>query len=167
MISCGMCCGDSVAAAISLVTRSTATTVTSVPQNRGGLGLPLSIFFALLALDAIPGVGQRVETLETDISSAVVTFAELLGIPIKPPQRFVDVPEKTTFLTRKQKRFLALHRVGALIGHVERIRAQITIGALGRRTECLVVVTKLLENPLPLFEQAFLKVLQALFRHRL
>src|SRR5437762_4989488 len=161
-----MCCGERLAAATSFVTRSTATTVTSVPQKRGGLGLPLSIFFALLALDAIPGVRQGVETLETDISSAVVALAELLGISIESPQRLVDVPEKTTFLACKQKCLLALHGVRALVGHVEGVSAQITIGALRRRTECLVIVAQLLENALPFLEQALLKMLQALFRHR-
>src|ERR1700682_1650256 len=114
-----MCCGDKVAAAISFVARSSATTVTSVPQNRGGLGLALSIFFALLALDAIPGMRQRVETLEADVSPAGVALAELLRIAIEPAQCFVDVPEETAFLAREQKRLFALHGVGALIGHVE------------------------------------------------
>jgi hypothetical protein len=53
-----------------------------VPQNRGGLGLALSIFFALLALDAVPGVRQRVETLEAYVSAAIVAFPELFGIAI-------------------------------------------------------------------------------------
>src|SRR3954467_13599561 len=96
MISCGMCCGASCAAAISLVTRSTATTVISVPQNRGGLGLALSIFFALLALDAVSGVRERVETLEADLPAAVMTLAELLRIAIEAPQCLVDVPEEPT-----------------------------------------------------------------------
>src|SRR6185295_10259041 len=98
MISCGMCCGESCAAAISLVTRSTATTTIKVPQKRGGLGLALSIFFALLALDAIPGVRQCVEALEADLAPAVVAFSKLLGIPIKPVQSFVDVPQEAAFL---------------------------------------------------------------------
>jgi hypothetical protein len=46
--------------------------------------LPLSIFFALLALNAISGVGQRVEALEADLLAAVVALAELLRITIKP-----------------------------------------------------------------------------------
>src|SRR5438105_3753347 len=154
-----MCCGERVAAAISLVTRSTATTRTIVPQKRGGLALPLSIFFALLAFDAISGVRQRVETLEADVLPAVVALAELFRISIKSAQRFVDVPEKATFLARKEKRFLALHGIGALVGHVERVCTQIAVGALRRRTECLVVVPELLQNPLPLFKQALLKVL--------
>src|SRR3954454_2703628 len=114
-----MCCGESVAAAISLVTRSSATTAIRVPQKRGGLGLPLSIFFALLALDAISGVGQRVETLIADLATAIVALAELLGVPIEAAQCFVDVPEESSFLTREEKRFLSLHGVGALVRHVE------------------------------------------------
>src|SRR6266550_1195536 len=162
-----MCCGDSVAAAISLVARSRATTVISVPQNRGGLDLPLSIFFALLALDAISRVRQRVEPFESDLSPAVVALPELLRIPVQPAQRLVYVPEKTAFLTREQKRFLALHRIGTLVGHVKGVCAQIAVRTLGRRTECLVVMAELLENALPLFHEALLEVLQALFWHRL
>src|SRR3954462_11417144 len=114
-----MCWGANCVAAISLVTRSIATTVISVPQKRGGLGLALSIFFALLALDAVPGVRQRVETLEAYLPAAVVTFSELFRIPIEPAQRLVDMPEKATFLAGEKKCLFALHRVGALIGHVK------------------------------------------------
>src|SRR3954469_17567045 len=119
MISCGTCCGESVAAAISLVTRSSATTVISVPQKRGVLDLPLSIFFTLLALNAVSGVWQRVETLEADLLAAVMAFAELLRVSIEPAQGLVDVPQETTLLAREEERLLALHRVGTLIGHVE------------------------------------------------
>src|SRR3982751_555480 len=118
MTSCGMCCGERLAAAISLVTRSTATTMTNVPQKRRGLGLALSIFFALLALDAISGVRKRVEPLEADLSPTVMALAELLRIPVKAPEGLVDVPEETAFLAREQKSFFAFHRVGAFIGHV-------------------------------------------------
>src|SRR5947207_2279401 len=167
MISCGMCCGERVAAAISLVARSTATTRTSVPQNRGGLGLPLSIFFALFAFDAIPGVRQRVETLEADVFSAIVAFAELLRISIKSAQRFIYVPEKPPFLAGKQECLLSLHGVSTLVRHMKRVSAQITVGPLRRGPECLVVVAELLEDALSFFKQALLKMLQALFRHRL
>src|ERR1700693_519671 len=80
IISCGMCCGERLAAAISFLTRSSTTTSTRVPQKRGGLGLALSIFFALLALDAVSGVRQCVEALEAYFAPAVVAFAELLGV---------------------------------------------------------------------------------------
>src|SRR5689334_23975657 len=117
--SCGTCCGESADAAINFVTRSITTTATSVPQKRRVLCLPFSIFFALLALNAISGVWQCIETLEADLATAIVTLAELLGIPIKPAQRFIDVPQEPSLLACKQERLFALHRVGALIGHVE------------------------------------------------
>src|SRR2546423_10940632 len=119
MPSCGTCCGESAAAAISFVTRSIPTTAMSVPQKRRVLYLPFSIFFALLALNAISGVWQRIEPLEADLPTAIVTLAELLGIPVKAAQRFVDVPEESSFLAGKQERLFTLHRIGALIGHVE------------------------------------------------
>src|SRR4051812_17330058 len=106
-----MCCGESVAAAMSFVTRSSATTTTRVPQKRGGLALALSIFFALLALDAVSSVRQRVETLERDLLSTVVALAELLGISVEAAQRFIDMPEEPSLLAREQERLLALHRV--------------------------------------------------------
>jgi hypothetical protein len=81
--------------------------------------LALSIFFALLALDAVSGVRQCVEALEADLAPAVVAFAELFGVAIKPAKRFVNVPEETAFLTSEEKRFLALHCIRALVGHVE------------------------------------------------
>src|SRR3981081_777493 len=117
-ISCGMCCGDRLVAAITFVARSSATTSIKVPQKRGGLGLALSIFFALLALYAISGVRQRVETLEAYLAPAVVAFAELLGVAIEPAKRFVDVPEETAFLAPEQKSFFSLPCVSAPIGPV-------------------------------------------------
>src|SRR5450759_5208673 len=153
-----MCCGDSDAAAISLVTSSRATTVISVPQKRGVLGLALSIFFALLALDAIPGVRQRVETLEADLSPAVVALAELFGIAIEPAKFFVDVPEETAFLAREQKCLLALFCVCTLIGHGKGISAQIAVRILRRRSESFVVVAQLLQDALSLLEQSLLEL---------
>ena len=91
----------------------------NVPQKRGVLDLPLSIFFALLALYAIPGVGQRIEALKADFLAAVVAFPELLGVAIQSTQCFVDVPQESAFLAGEEERFLALHRVGPLVGHVE------------------------------------------------
>src|SRR5512132_2778907 len=154
-----MCCGDKVAAAINFVTRSSATTVTNVPQKRGGLALPLSIFFALLALDAIPGVRQCVETLEADLAATIVALTELLRIAIKSAERFVDVPEEAPFLAREEKSLLALHGIRALIRHVEGVCAQIAIRALRSRSKCLVVMPELFEHALPLFEEALLKML--------
>src|SRR5687767_1233898 len=120
-----MCCGDRFATASTFVTTSSATTVASTPQKRAGLGLALSIFFALLALDAVPRVRKRVEALERDFLTAVVAFAEGLRRPIKAAQCLIDVPEKTSFLACEQKGLFSLHGVGALVGHVERVRAEI------------------------------------------
>jgi|GEM_PF-6775040 len=97
----------------------------------------------------------------------VVAFAELLGVTIKPAKRFVDVPEETTLLAREEKRLFALHRIGALIGHVEGVCAQIAVRALRSRSEGLVVVPQLLQDALPLFEEALFKMLKAFLGHRL
>src|SRR2546423_1600652 len=115
----GRCGGERAAGAIILVTRWMPQTAMGVPEKRRVLYLPFSIFFALLALNAISGVWQRIEPLEADLPTAIVTLAELLGIPVKPAQRFVDVPEESSFLAGKQERLFTLHRIGALIGHVE------------------------------------------------
>src|SRR5258705_4735237 len=162
-----MCCGDSAEAAISLVARSTATTTIRVPQKRGGLGLALSIFFALLALDTVSGVRQCVEALEAYLSPAVVALPEVLRVPIEAGQRFVDVPEESAYLAHKQKRFSALHRIGALIRHVKGVCAQVAVRTLRGRPESLVVMPQLLQDALALFEQSLLKMLKVFLRHRL
>jgi hypothetical protein len=66
-------------------------------------------------------VRQRIETIESDRLPALLAAAELFRRAVEPPQRFVHVPEIASFLRGEQKRFLALHRVGALIGHMEGI----------------------------------------------
>ena len=66
------------------------------------------------------------------------------------------MPEEPAFLAREQERLFALHRVRALIGHVERVRAQVTVRRLRRGPERLVIVTKLLQHSAALFEQALL-----------
>src|ERR687896_681175 len=151
--------------ATALVTTSTNATTATTGQNSPGL--PLCIFLALLALDAIPRVRQRVETLVRDVVSAVVALAEGLRRPVEPPQRLVDVPQEATLLAREEEGLLALHRVGALIRHVERVAAQVTVGRLGRRAEGLVVVPELLEHAPPLLEKPLLEVLEHLLRHGL
>ena len=91
-------------------------------QNSARVSFATScIFLALLALDAVARVRQRVEPLEGDVVAAVVALAERLGRPVQPAQRLVDVPEEPPFLAREQERLLALHGVGALVGHVERV----------------------------------------------
>ena len=69
--------------------------------------LLLRIFLARLAVDAIPGVRQRVEPLERDVVPALVAFAEGLGRAVQPAECLVDVPEESSFLARHQERFLA------------------------------------------------------------
>src|SRR5258705_3665929 len=162
-----MCCGDSTEAAISLVARSTATTTIRVPQKRGGLGLALSIFFALLALDTVSGVRQCVEALEAYLSPAVVALPELLWVPIEAAQPFVDVPEESAFLAREQKRLFPLHRIRALIRHVEGVCAQVAVRTLRGRPVRLVVIRQLLQDALALFEQSLLTMLKVFLRHRL
>src|ERR1700694_4682300 len=152
--------------AIAFVTTSSAATSAITAQKRVAL-LRLCIFLALLALNAVAGMRKRVEPLERDVVAAVVALPEGLRRAIQAAQRLVDVPEETPFLAREQERLLALHRVGALIRHVERIAAEIAVSFLRRGTECLVVVTQLLQHALPLLEQSFLEVLELLLGHRL
>ena len=52
------------------------------------------------------------------------------GDAVEPAERLVDVPEEPTFLAREQERLLPLHRVGALVGHVERVRAQVAVAPI-------------------------------------
>src|SRR5438270_8674194 len=107
--------GDSsVRTANVLVTMSLATTAVRIGQKSRAF-LSLSIFFALLALDAIPRVRQRIEPLECDVLATIVALPERLGRLVQPPQRLIDMPQEPAFLTREEKRFLPLHRVGSLI----------------------------------------------------
>src|SRR6266511_6341147 len=138
-----MCCGRSSLAAAIFVKKSVTTTVSRTLQMSGELRR-LSIFFALLALDAIACVRQGVESLERYLLSAIVALAELLGRAVQPAKSFVDVPEKAAFLTGEEERLLALHRVRSLIGHVERVGAQVAVSALRSRSESLVIVPQLL-----------------------
>src|SRR6185503_11716547 len=98
-------------------------------QNTTALGpLFLGIFLALLALDAIAGVRQRVESLERDLVAAVVTLSERLWRPVESAERLIDEPQEPAFLAGEQERLLALHGVRALVRHVERVRAQVAVG---------------------------------------
>src|SRR5579884_3788530 len=118
-----MPCGISRTVATAFVQKSRAATITSTGQKRpafappalcaAGARLLLCIFLPLLAVDAIAGVRQRVESLERDLVAALVTAAKVVGIANEAPQRFIDVPEEPAFLAREQERFFALHRVGA------------------------------------------------------
>src|SRR5687767_7101591 len=118
--------------AISLVTKSATTTAIAVPQNRRR-SAAFTIFLPGLALDAETGVGQRIETVEADRLATLLAAAEPLGRAVQPARRFVHVPQVAAFLRREQERLLALHRVGALVGHVERIAREVAVGGLEAR----------------------------------
>src|SRR5215211_1296706 len=148
------------------MTSATTTTTTTV-QNNGGLALPLCIFLTLLAVNAESRMRQCVQPLVCNILPAVVAFPESLGGAVQPAQCFVEVPEESPFLAREQERLLTLHRVSALIRHVERVGAEIAVGALRRRAERLIVVAELLDDSLPLVHEALLEMIEQLFRHRL
>src|SRR6266404_7093868 len=141
----------------SLVTRSAATTAPAVVQN-SRRSAALAIFFFRFALDAQPGVRQRVEPLEADLVAALLALAEFLRRLKQSPQRLVHVPEVAPFLRGEQERLLALHGVGALIGHVERVAREVPVGRLETRVEGLIVVAELLHHPRALFVEPLLQV---------
>src|SRR5688500_6675478 len=149
------------------VTTSATSTAISTLQKVAGLGALLSNLVLLLAGDAVPRVRQGIEALEGDQLPAALAVAERLGGAVQASQRLVDVPEEPSLLAREEERLLPLHGVRALIGHVERVRAQVAVRRLRRRPEGLVVVPELLEHALALLEQPLLEVLQLLLRHSL
>src|SRR6184192_492924 len=153
--------GASHASASSLVARSATTTTAAVPQNTRR-SATLAIFLLGLALDAEPGVRQRVEPLEHDVLAALLALAELLGRLIQPPQGLVDVPEIAALLRGEQERFLTLHGVGALVRHVERVAREVAVRRLQTRVEGLVVIAELLHHPGALLEQSLLEMGQLL-----
>src|SRR5829696_4482602 len=158
--------GGSEFSAIIFVTTSATTMNATTGQNTTALGpLLLGIFLALLALDAVPRMRERIEPLERNLLTTVVAFPERLGCPVQSSERCVDVPEEAAFLAREQERLLALHGVRALVGHVERVGAQVTIRRLWRGPERLVVMAKLLKHSAALLEQALLEVLEILLVH--
>src|SRR5674476_171942 len=164
--SCWMRCGASSRSANPFVTTSITITKAKTGQ-KSVLLLRLRIFLLLLALNAETGVRERIEPLEGDFLPAVVALAECLGRAIETTQRLVDVPEEPPLLTCEQERLFALHRIRALIRHVERIAAEIAVGLLRGAAERLIVVAELLEHALPLFHQPLLEVLELLLGHRL
>src|SRR5438034_8574635 len=115
--------------AISLVTKSETTTAVAVPQN-SRRSAAFTIFLFGLALDAQAGMRERIETVEPDGLAALLATAEALGRAVQPPQRLVHVPEVAAFLRREQELLFALHRVGALIGHVEGVAREIAVRRL-------------------------------------
>src|SRR3954469_9785953 len=115
---CGSPSNPSRDAAIAFVEKSIAVTITNTGQNSPAL--LLRIFLTLFAVDAIAGVRQRIESLEGDLVPALMALAEVFRIAVQTAQRLVDVPEEPPFLAREEERLLALHRVRALVRHVER-----------------------------------------------
>src|SRR2546427_10698973 len=111
---------DSTPSATSLVRMSRVTMPSTVPQNRRRLAA-LSILFLRLALNAQAGVRQRVESIEADFLAALLALPELVRILVQAPQRLVHVPQVAALLRSEQERLFALHRIGALVRHVERI----------------------------------------------
>src|SRR5688572_17795034 len=155
---------NNAASATSLVAKSSATTTSAVIQKRRR-SAALAILFLLLAGDAQAGVGQRVEPLEPDLLAAVVAVAELVGAAVQPPERLVHMPEIPPLLRGEEKLLLALHGVGALVGHVEGVGGQIAVGGLERAVEGLVVIPELLHHARPLFDQTLLQMGQLLLVH--
>src|SRR5690242_17893048 len=133
----------------------------TVPQKSRRLAA-LSILFLRLAVDAQPRMRQRVEPVEPDLFAALLALAEFFGILVQTAQRLVHVPEVAPFLRREQERLLALHGVGALVGHVEGVARQIAVGALETRVEGLVVVPELLHHPGPFLEEPLFEVRELL-----
>src|SRR5262245_52349425 len=114
MTGCGLN-GVSVFSAIIFVTMSATTMTATTGQNTTALGpLLLGIFLALFALDAIPRVRERIESLEGDFLTAIVTLAERFRCTIQAAECLVDVPQETAFLAREQERLLSFHGVRAL-----------------------------------------------------
>src|SRR6188768_3657316 len=104
----------------SLVARSATTTaVAAVRKSRRSA--PLGILFLLLARDAEPRVRQGIEAVEPDLGAAGLALPELVGGRVEAAEGLVHVPEIASFLRRHQELLLPLHRVGALVRHVERV----------------------------------------------
>src|SRR5512141_597531 len=145
---------------------TSATTITTTTlQNSGGLDLPLCIFLALLAVNAISRMRKRVEPVVGDVRTAVVTLAKGFRRAIEATQRLVEVPEEPSLLTGEQERLLPLHCIGTLVGHVEGIRTQIAVRTLLRGPEGFIPVSELLENALALIKQTLLEVIEHLLVH--
>src|SRR3990172_8386683 len=136
-----------------LVRKSLTTTLAATPQ-KSRLLAPFTVFLLRLALDAQPGVRQRVESLEPHFLAALMALAVFLRRQIETAQGLVHVPQVTALLRGKQELFLPLHRIRALIGHVEGVGGQIAVVTLERRIERLPVVAQLLHHPGPLFPES-------------
>src|SRR5260370_9668444 len=153
--------GVSADSASSLVAMSATTTAAAVAQN-SRRSAPLAIFLLGLALDAQSGVGQGVQALEQDVLAALFTLAELVRRLIQASQRLVHVPQVATLLRGEQERLLALHGVGALVRHVERIAREIPVGRLQARVQRLAALPHPLHHPPPFLLTALPKQLPPL-----
>src|SRR3954468_12391056 len=149
-------CGRNDVSAHHLVATSAAVTVATTAQKAAALFL--RIFLALLAVDAESRVRKRVETIVRDLVAALVALPERFRRAIEATQRFVDVPQEAAFLARHEEHLFALHGVGALVGHVERIRALVPVLVL----HALVGPAELLQHTLALVQQPLLEILQLL-----
>src|SRR5512146_1812392 len=129
--------------------------------------LPLSIFLTLLAGYAQPGMRQRVEPIEVDVPTTRLALPEYFRRLVQPPERLINVPEKSPFLAGEEKCLLTLHGICALIRHVEGIRTQVAVRRLRGGGEGLGVVAELLEHAAALLEQSLLEVGQLLLGHGL
>src|SRR3989441_7165089 len=115
-----------------------------------------------LAADAQPGVRQGVQPVEADVLAALLALAVLLRRGVEAAQRLVHVPEVAALLRCEQERLLLLHRVGALVGHAERVAREIAVGGLEAGVEGFAVIAELLHHPVTLLVQPLLEVLQLL-----
>src|SRR5438034_11070983 len=82
---------------------------------------------------------------------------------LRRPPRSTLFPYTTLFRSRgEQEGLLALHGVGALIRHVERVAREVAVGRLQAGVEGLVVVAELLHHPSALLVETLLQVGQLL-----
>src|SRR5690606_28878432 len=144
---------------------STSTTSSTLQKSMLFQLLLLVIFLALLAVNAVSCVRQRVEPLERHVLPARVTLAEGRGALVESSQRLVYVPEEASLLAGEEESLFPLHGIGALIGHVERVRAQIAVRRLGRVEKRLLMVAEFLQNPTALLHESLLEVSDHLLGH--
>src|SRR5207245_7560634 len=138
-------------------TTAAITTAAAVPQkSRRSAQLTTSLL--RLALDAQPGVRHGVEAIEPDVFTALLAATESLGRLVEAPQGLIHVPKVAAFLGGEQERLFALHRVGTLVGHVERVAREVAVGRLEARVEGLAIMAELLHHALPLLPQSLLAV---------
>src|SRR5512143_1838831 len=157
-------CGSS-ASARNFVTRSRAMTAATTPANRRRSAV-LAILLFFLAVDAQPCVRQRVQPLDRDVLAAILSLAVLLGRGVEATERLVEVPEEAPLLRRHEERLLALHGVGALLGHVEGVRRQVAVGRRKGRVEALAVVAELLDRPRAFLQEPLLEMRELFLVHR-